>query len=89
MARDVRREAAFRAVGLEYFTVLSRVTGPTGTSWSSRMAATRRRARFADPSESARWTTEPPPWWIPTETVEQRRALTAVQRARLLGRRTA
>ena len=47
-----------------------------------RMLATRARARFA--AESARaWTIEKPPWWIPTETVAQRRALTADQRERL------
>lgn len=85
--RDVRREAAMRAVGLEYFPAVA-------SDWADRhqlaerMAATRRRARFEDPRSRA-WTTEPPPWWTPTETVEQRRALTAFQRARLLGRRTA
>jgi hypothetical protein len=86
-ATDVRREAAFRAVGLEYFPAVA-------GDWAdraglvARMLATRSRARFADPRERL-WTTKPPSWWIPTDTVAQRRALTAAQRARFLARRTA
>ena len=34
------------------------------------------------------WTIDQPTWWIPTETVAQRRALTEANRARLLARRT-
>jgi hypothetical protein len=84
-ARDVRREEAFRSVGLEYFTVLaSDARDPVDVV--RRMHATRERARFAAPSARL-WTIEKPPWWIPTETVEQRRALTAAQRVRLLRHR--
>jgi hypothetical protein len=84
-ARDVRREEAFRSVGLEYFTVLaSDARDPADVV--RRMQATRARARFAAPSARA-WTIEKPPWWVSTETVEQRRALTAAQRARLLRHR--
>lgn len=84
--RDVRREAALRDVGLEYFPAVA-------ADWAhpdqlvERMRAARRRARFED-ARSRAWTIEPPPGWIPTETVDQRRALTTSQRARLLGRRT-
>jgi hypothetical protein len=84
-ARDVRREEAFRSVGLEYFTVLaSDARDPLDVV--RRMHSTRGRARFASPSTRA-WTIEKPAWWIPTETVEQRRALTSDQRARLLRHR--
>lgn len=84
-ARDMRREEAFRAVGLEYFTVLaSDARHPDDLV--RRMKATRARARFV-PCSARAWTTEKPSWWIPTETVDQRRALTSDQRARLLRRR--
>jgi hypothetical protein len=84
-ARDVRREEAFRSVGLEYFRVLAS-DGRDPMDVVRRMRATRARARFAAPSARA-WTIEKPPWWIPTETVEQRRVLTAGQRARPLRHR--
>jgi len=84
-ARDVRREEAFRSVGLEYFTVVAAdARDPEGVV--RRMRATRARARFAAPS-ARDWTVVKPPWWIPTETVEQRRALTADQRQRLFRNR--
>ncbi|WP_151084244.1 hypothetical protein [Nocardioides cynanchi] len=84
-ARDVRREEAFRSVGLEYFTVLaSDARDPFDVV--RRMRATRARARFAAPSDRA-WTVDKPPWWIATETVDQRRALSDAQRERLLRHR--
>ena len=83
--RDVRREEAFRAVGLEYFTVVA-ADAREPEVVVRRMLATRARARFA--AESARaWTLVRPHWWIPTETVVQRRALTAEQRQRLFRNR--
>ncbi len=42
----------------------------------ARAARTPRHARL--------WTADPPAWWVPTMTVEQRRALTPDQRARFL-----
>lgn len=84
-ARDVRREEALRSVGLEYFTVLA-ADARDREGVVRRMLATRARARFEAPSARL-WTTAQPPWWIPTETVEQRRALTADQRERFLRRR--
>ena len=86
-ATDIRREAAFRAVGLEYFPAVAGDWANRG-QLVDRMIATRRRARFEDP-RTRQWTTEPPVWWIPTETVAQRRALTSAERTRLLRRRTA
>jgi hypothetical protein len=84
-ARDVQREDAFRAVGLEYFTILaSHSRDPVDVV--RRMHAARARARFEAPTTRA-WTVEQPSWWIPTETVGQRRALSADQRMRLLRHR--
>jgi len=84
-ARDVRREEAFRSAGLEYFTVVA-ADALDREGVVRRMLATRARARFAAPSARG-WTVVKPPWWIPTETVEQRRALTADQRERLFRHR--
>lgn len=84
-ANDVRREEAFRTVGLECFTMMAGDAGDLAET-VGRMQAARRRARWLAPEERA-WTIEPPPWWIPTVTVEQRRALTAEQRAVLLRHR--
>jgi hypothetical protein len=81
---DQRREDALRAVGLEPFEVMS---GQAHDEVASRMLAARHRAvRLAAPR---RWTIEHPPWWIPTETVAQRRSLTASDRVRLLRHRAA
>ncbi len=84
-ARDIRREEAFRSVGLEYFTVVA-ADARDLDNVVRRMRATRGRARFEAPS-IRRWTTDQPLWWTPTETVEQRRALTATQRERWLRHR--
>lgn len=86
-ARDRRREDAMRDLGLEPFTMLAGDLGDR-PAMADRMLAARRRARWQPQGERA-WTIEPPSWWIPTVTVEQRRALTPDQRARLLGHRLA
>ena len=39
------------------------------------------------PVSERRWTVELPPWWTPTFTVAQRRALSEQQRRRLLALR--
>jgi len=85
--RDRDREEAFRGVGLEYLTVLA---GDHDVGrLAARMLRTRSRARFEAPTTRA-WTIEPPRWWVPTWTVEQRRNLSERDRARLLAiRRTA
>lgn len=59
--RDVAREARFRDVGLEYFTVVGGDLADRELV-VSRMLSTRRRARFLAPDRRA-WTLTPPPWW--------------------------
>jgi hypothetical protein len=86
--KDRDREEAFRGVGLEYLMVLTGDLGDRART-AERMRRARSRARFEGESRRA-WTVEPPSWWIPSFTVEQRRALTPAQQARVLGyRRTA
>ncbi|MGH3363047.1 MAG: hypothetical protein ACRDOM_11370 [Nocardioides sp.] len=86
-ARDVRREEVYRELGLESFTMLAGDSAdPAGMA--RRMRAARSRARCLPPHERP-WTTQPPAWWTPTETVEQRRALSESQRERFLGYRAA
>jgi hypothetical protein len=84
-SRDVRREALFRSVGLELVEMLA---GDLGNTWEFTIRlrqAYQRAARL--PASDRSWTIEPPPWWVPTFTVAQRRALDEHQRARLLGYR--
>lgn len=82
---DVAREARFRAAGLECVEMLTGdLTDPFPFIGRLREAYARA-ARI--PATDRRWTIEPPPWWIPTFTVEQRRNLTPEQRERLLGYR--
>ena len=83
--RDLGREDAFRSVGLEYFTMLATDAGHQG-ALVARMEAARRRALWLAP-DACRWTVDPPSWWVPTTTVEQRRALTPDQRRRWLAHR--
>jgi hypothetical protein len=82
---DVRREEAFRRAGLEYLTVLGDHLRHRDRT-AARMREVRRRALAARPAQR-RWTIDPPHWWTPTVTVEQRRALTEEQRARWLRHR--
>lgn len=79
---DKEREARFRRYGLEYLTVRRGDTAARDLL-AHRMRTTRSRARFAAPSRR-QWSVETPPWWVPTFTVEQRRALTPQQRVDLL-----
>ncbi|WP_147384791.1 hypothetical protein [Nocardioides cavernaquae] len=80
--RDVRREALFRGHGLEYVTMLSSdLPDPSGVV--GRILAAHRRASRHDKGERT-WTVQPPAWWTPTLTVDQRRALTTSQRERFL-----
>lgn len=83
--RDLGREDAFRAVGLEYFTAVTRDAGDRG-ALVARMAAARQRAPWLSADER-RWSVVPPDWWVPTVTVEQRRSLTPDQRRRWLAHR--
>jgi len=86
-AVDLRREDDFRRVGLECFSIVTAdKTNPERIV--RRMAETRARARWEAESTRA-WTVVPPPRWVPTVTVAQRRALSQGQRARFLRRRAA
>ena len=61
------------------------VAGETRDEVAARIVAARERAlRHGNPRL---WTIDQPAWWIPTETVAQRRALSEAERARLLARR--
>ena len=81
-ARDVHREGLFRAVGLEYVTMLTADLGRPDAFVTRLRQAYARAAR--QPITDRAWTVEPPPWWVPTFTVEQRRALDDHQRERFL-----
>jgi hypothetical protein len=83
--RDLEREERFRAAGLE---PVAMVTGDIRDPWAfvARLRAAYARAERR-PASDRRWMTEPPSWWIPTLTVEQRRSLTDGERARLLRHR--
>jgi hypothetical protein len=82
--RDLVREDAFRRLGLEGVVM---VAGETRDEVAARIVATRERAlRHSNPRL---WTIDRPAWWLPTETVAQRRALSEAERARLLARRSA
>jgi hypothetical protein len=86
-AKDVRREELFRRMGLEYFTVVNAdLCDPAGLA--ERMHTVRSRAKWLAESRRS-WSINPPPWWVPTGTVAQRRALTPEQRRRLLRYRAA
>jgi hypothetical protein len=84
-AVDVRREADFRALGLESVTMVA-ADWPNPDAFLRRLREAYARAA-ARPASERRWTLELPDWWIPTFTVEQRRALTESQRRRLLKHR--
>lgn len=77
--KDINREARFREHLLE--TVVRTAGDQTG-DFLHRLAAAYRRAEHLQAPRT--WTITPPPWWISTRTVAERRALTPEQRARLL-----
>jgi len=79
---DVRREQAFRDVGLEYVAWV-------GDDWRDEWGIVARiRSAYAraarTPSGQRLWSMTAPPWWIRTDTVSRRRALSARDRERLL-----
>jgi hypothetical protein len=84
---DARAEERYRSVGLETFTMFAADRGHLARM-AERMHAARRRARWEAESQR-QWTIEYPSWWIPTNTVELRRALTEEQRRRMLRYRVA
>jgi hypothetical protein len=81
-ARDVHREGLFRAAGLEYVTMLTADLARPARFVARLRQAYARAAR--QPSTDRAWTIELPPWWVPTFTVEQRRALDDRQREKFL-----
>lgn len=85
-SKDNRQDADFRDVGLEPVAMFA-------TDWhdlsdvTRRLVAAARRARARGGRRE--WTIDPPSWWTPTVTVEQRRALTERQKERYLRYRRA
>jgi hypothetical protein len=80
--KDVHREHELRTLGLEPMIMMA---GETRDAVAERIVATRDRALRI--GHERLWTIEQPPWWIPTETVAQRRALSVADRTRLLAHR--
>jgi hypothetical protein len=80
---DVSREDLYRSLGLE---VVVAVAGQSRSELARMMRAAHARARFERERERT-WTITPPPWWTPTLTVQQRRALEPELRRRLLRHR--
>ena len=86
-AKDVRREGDLRAHDLEVVTMTS-ADGTAPSHFIGRLHAAYRTAARR-PRSDRTWTITPPPWWVPTHTVELRRALTEDQRRRFLRYRRA
>jgi hypothetical protein len=86
-ATDLKKDAAYRDLGLESVTMLVTDWSDVGDFVDRLGAAARRAAARSGPPA---WTVDPPAWWTPTHTVELRRALEEPRRSRLLRyRRTA
>jgi len=81
-ARDLERESVFRSHRLEYVTMLGADLG-NPSAFVRRLRAAYERAHF-EPEDRRSWTLEPPAWWVPRESVAQRRALPPRQRDGLL-----
>lgn len=81
--RDIARETLLRDHGLEY---VERVAGEDPTRFLIRLRSAYARAA-RQPVTARRWTLQPPAGWTPTQTVAQRRALSATQRRTLLAHR--
>lgn len=85
-ALDIRRESAFRDAGLEYVTMVA-ADGRNSSHFTGRLLNAH--ARAVARTSPRRWTVEPPDWWTPTGTVEQRRNLDDWQKQRWLRYRRA
>lgn len=81
-AHDIDRAAGFRRAGLEV-VVMTRDDLPGTDSYLDRLDAAFCRARSRT-ERPRRWTTALPSYWVPTHTVELRRALSQEQRERFL-----
>jgi len=85
--RDIRREALYRELELELVVMTAPdVRAPEG--FQRRLAAAYARVARR-PASDRSWTIELPAWWVRTDTVERRRALTESERARWLRRGSA
>ncbi len=87
-ARDIRREAELRALGLEYVTMLAADRADGFRSFLRRLDEAYCRAKYA-PENARDWTLRTPRWWVDTSTVDARRALSPELRRRLLRHRGA
>ncbi len=84
---DVAKEAAYRALGLEGVVMMA---GDLGDRDPFRARLREAYARAERRAPDARlWLPGLPAWWTPTFTVEQRRALSATERSRVLRYRQA
>lgn len=81
--KDVRREGDFRALGLEYVTMLGSDSTDDYGSFLTRLHTAYGNARFAAEADRG-WTIHPPHWWIDTTTVDARRNLPSHLQDRLL-----
>lgn len=86
-SKDVRREGAFRRLGLEYVTMLASDRADPGPFIGRLLDAYARAERT--PADLRLWSLTLPPWWTDTSTVAKRRALTGSARERLLRMRAA
>ena len=84
-AIDLQRETKVREHGLHPVVMVTADRHDRAAYHHRLRAAYATAART--PVSERRWTLELPPWWVPTFTVAQRRALTAAQRKRLLAHR--
>ena len=80
--RDRERDDRYRTHGIEVVTVLAGDFA-SPSSLIKRFAAARLRSRHQAESDRS-WTVQPPTWWLPTDSVAQRRALSPAQRKRVL-----
>jgi hypothetical protein len=86
VAKDLKKEASFRDLGLETITMVAADSGDLDDfARRLRSAAARAASRTTAPG----WTVETPNWWTPTATVAQRRALADWQREKFLRYRRA
>lgn len=84
-ARDLRREGRFREHRLEPVTMVAGDL-PDPSDFERRLASAYARAGERSGGDRS-WTIRPPDWWVPTQTVAQRRSLPPWQRDRLLSHR--
>ncbi|MBS45193.1 MAG: hypothetical protein CMH83_18885 [Nocardioides sp.] len=83
--RDVRRTGGLVSAGIVSVTMMAPDLRNTRRFVADLEGAYATAARL--PVAGRRWTVEQPAWWVPTDTVERRRSLTAGERRRLLGYR--